>query len=399
MKNIILYTLLVSIFTRIGKIYFGDITYIINLLPILGILGLKILFYKSRIFILNKVDFMVFLFFLFILIDLFISSLRGSFNAQLLVVLYIVIPVLIYPLIRITRYSLESFSQHILIFSIFYSLYVIIEFVLYVNMPELKGIVSMYLQSIGSINIYPPNVHYPFIGYANKPWGPMFDTSATGVLLVVLFSFLYDSKNFVNKKILKITLIIMLTAIFLSGSKSAYLMILIYIFLRTTVFSNKKLSYGKILFISILFSFGIVVLILFINFFFTKELLDWYIYAMIIEPINNIFLGLYQNGIYSLLGSGQDNGYYKTFGLSEIDLFNAIFRYGLISMSIFMSLLGYLIIKSKYRYPQFSMLFLMSFVSMVHYQVILKYPASMILFTAIAVFKNETSQKRGNINK
>lgn len=399
MKNIILYTLLMSIFARIGKIYFGDIIYVINLLPILSILSLKILFYKIKTLKLNKVDFLVFLFMVFILINLLISSMRGIFSAQLLLILYVVIPILIYPLIRITQYSLETFSQHVVIFSIFYSLYMMIEFLLYFNIPELKDIVSLYLQSMGSTNIYPPNLNYPFLGYANKPWGPMFDASASGALLVVLFSFLYDSKNFVDKKVLKITLVIMFIAIFLSGSKSAYLMFLIYIFLRTTIFSNTKLSHGKILFIVILFSLGIIILILFINFFFTKELLDWYIYGMIIDPINKIFLGLYENGIYSLIGSGQDNGYYKTFGISEIDLFNAIFRYGLISMSIFMSLLGYLIIKSKCKYPQFSILFLMFIFSMVHYQVVLKYPASMILFIAIAVLQNQIKQRRGIIYK
>ncbi len=396
MKYLINLTLILSIFVRISKIFFGDIIYIINLTPILIGMMIKIYSCKSKSLKINKIDFMIFLFFIFILINLFINSMRGSLSVQLILILYVVVPIIIYYFIRITKYNISIFTKHILTFALFYSLYIIIEFLLYYFVPELKEIVSAYLESIGSQNIYPPNVNYPFIGQANKPWGPMFDTSAAGALLVVIFAFLYDSKQFLSKYSFQITLFIMLIAIFLSGSKTAYLMFLIYLALRTTLYTKTKLTKQKVMFLLIFFFSIAVCIISFINFFFTKELLNWYVYAMIIDPLNKVFCGLFENGIYSFIGSGQENSYYNIFGLSEIDLFNAVFRYGLFSMIVFLSLLVYLILKFKRMYSQFSIMYIMFFISMSHYQVVLKYPSSMIFFISIGVLVNEIEQSKIN---
>lgn len=390
-------TLLMSIFVRIGKIFIGDISYVISLSPILIGSIIKICFCKNKSLKINKIDFIVLLFFTLVLINLFINSIRSSFNSQLILVVYVIVPIIIYSLIRITKYNIYAFTNHLSIFALLYSFYVIIEFLLYSFIPELKDIVTLYLESIGSQNIYSPYVNYPLIGKFNKPWGPMFDTSATGVLLTVIFAFLYDSKQFLYKSYFHILLFIILIAIFLSGSKTAYLMFLIYIAFRTTLYSKIKLTPLKVMsLIGLFFIIGLL-FIIFINFFFTPELLSWYIYAMIIDPLNKIFYGLYQNGVYSFIGSGQESGYYKIFGLSEVDLFNAIFRYGLFSMMLFLSLLFYLILKFRRMYPQFSIMYIMLFISMSHYQVILKYPASMIVFISIGVLVNEI--KRSKFNK
>ncbi|WP_345993695.1 hypothetical protein [Sulfurimonas sp. HSL-1716] len=371
------------------------------LFPLLIATFFQALLKKKFSYKIHKIDFSVFLFFIFIFINLIVSSIRGTLFSQFIFVLYVVVPLFIYLYIRLINYDISSFTRLIYRFTLLYALYVIAEFLLYYFFPELKGVITHYLQYIVKTNnFYPPTVKYPIIGVASKPWGPMFDTSATGAFLVVLFAFIFDSRKYIKKDSLNILIFLAITAIFLSGSKSAYMMFLIYIVLRTTLFKQAKATKLYLFFLTLIFFTVILAIVSFINFFFTDELLNWYIYAMVTEPVSKLISGFYQNGIFTLIGSGQENGYYKIFGMGEIDFFNAIFRYGLFSMMTFLSLIVYLIVKYKRKYAQFSIMFIMFIMSMVHYQVILKFPASMILFISIGVLANEEIKKnRYDCNK
>ena len=388
-------TLIGSIFLRIGKIYFGNTLYIIILTPLFVMIILKLFSLKKISLNINKIDFTILLFLIFLLLNLFISSIRGSFQSQFIFVFYVIIPIIIYFYIRSINYSLESFSKIMFIFTFTYASYVLLEFTLYYIYPETQYYITAYLRDVvQNNNFYPPHVNYPIIGKATKPWGPMIDTSGTGVFLVVLFAFIFDTQKYVNKNFAILTIIISIIAIFFSGSKSAYLIFLLYIVIKNIFLNDKKITLSKLINRVILITIVVIFIILYFTFFFKDGLLSWYIFAMVIDPIEKLYQGFFLNGVYTIIGSGQENGHYIIYGIAEVDLFNAIFRYGLISITLLLSLITYIIITSRKKYKEFSLLYVMFLLSMVHYQVILKFPASMILLMSLAVFVNTIKNRK-----
>ncbi len=397
MHVIISACLFVSIFIRILKIFFGDFVYIIAVIPLLFSLLYVILTRGISFTSINNVDFFVGVMLILLLSNLLISALKGHFNTQLIFILYVILPILLYTLFRIIRYDITSFSKLMCDFTFLYSIYIIVEFFAYYLYPELRAFGSNYLKyEVETLNFSPPYIRYPFLGYATKPWGPMLDASASGAFLIVLYSFIYDSQKYINLYYSKIVLLLGFIAIFLSGSKSAYFMFIIYVIFRNILFVNFRITLFNIL---MFFSISIFVLFLLyfsIGFFFPEELLYFYINSMFVDPIVFMFEGFLHNGWYVILGLGQESASHKIIGLGEVDYINAIFRYGVIFMLIFTLLMLHLILLAKRNYVEFACLFTMFIISMNHYQVALKYPASVILFMAIAVFLN--CKKHSNEN-
>ena len=387
--SVISFSLLSSIFVRIAKIFFGDVVYIISLSPLIFMYSYKFLVYKRRNYI-HKIDLLVALMLILLFCNLLLSYFRGVLDYQLIFILYVVVPMLLYPFFRIVRYDIDSFSKLMFKFTLIYSFYIILEFCLYFQYPELRNISMLYLENeVGTANFNPPYIQYPIIGYATKPWGPMLDASGSGAFLVVLYSFLYDSKRYVSINFYRIVIFFGFLAILLSGSKSAYVMFLIYIGLRSLVFGNNRLTFSYIFTNIFIFIFLIISALYLIYFFFSDGLLYFYINAMLLEPIRLLFSGIYTNGLLVFIGLGQESSNNIIYGLGEVDYINAIFRYGLLFTFLFTGLMFYIILKSKAKYTQFCCLFTMFLLSMNHYQIALKYPASILLFMAVAVFVNE----------
>ena len=388
--SIIAFSLLSSVFVRILKIFFGNSIYVVLLFPLIVIYGYRLIVSNKKQYHLHKIDLLIAVMLLLLFCNLFLSYVRGVFDYQLILVLYVIIPVLIYPFFRLIKYDINSFSQLIFKFTLIYSFYIVLEFCLYYFYPEFRNIGTSYLKDVvGTSNFISPYVEYPIIGYATKPWGPMLDASASGAFLVVLFSFLYDSKRYVSLNFYRIVLFFCFLAIFLSGSKSAYVMFLIYIGLRSLVFGNNRLTFSYIFTNIFIFIFLIISALYLIYFFFSDGLLYFYINAMLLEPIRLLFSGIYTNGLLVFIGLGQESSNNIIYGLGEVDYINAIFRYGLLFTFLFTGLMFYIILKSKAKYTQFCCLFTMFLLSMNHYQIALKYPASILLFMAVAVFVNE----------
>ncbi len=396
---IISLSLLSSIFVRVSKIFFGDFVYAAALFPLIFVSFYKFIVCNKKYDYLHKIDLCIAIMLLLLFCNLFLSFIKGAFSYQLIFILYVIIPVLLYPFFRIIKYDIISFSRLIFNFTLLYSFYIILEFLLYYFYPEFREFGIYYLKNVvGTPNFNPPYIEYPIIGHATKPWGPMLDASASGAFLVVLYSFIYDSKKYVSLNYYKIVLFFGFVAIFLSGSKSSYLMFFIYIGLRCTVFSDKrntifnffsKISILLFLFLSVFY---------FVYFFFSDGLFYFYINAMLLEPFALLYSGVLNNGLIVFFGLGQESSNNIIYGLGEVDYINAIFRYGLLFMFLFTSLIFYIILRSKEKSVQFSCLFTMFLLSMNHYQVALKYPASIVLFMAIAVFVNENYRSRPSVN-
>tara|TARA_B110000211_G_C13651531_1_gene366147 strand:- start:84 stop:551 length:468 start_codon:yes stop_codon:yes gene_type:complete len=136
----------------------------------------------------------------------------------------------------------------------------------------------------------------------------------------------------------------------------------------------------------------------FVHFFFSDGLFYFYINAILLEPLELLYSGILSNGLIVFFGLGQESSNNIIYGLGEVDYINAIFRYGLIFIFLFTGLMFYIILKSKVKSIQFSCLFTMFLLSMNHYQVALKYPASIVLFMAVAVFVNEEYRSRSSCN-
>jgi hypothetical protein len=291
--------------------------------------------------------------------------------------------------------SKESYFNFLVVFSLIFALTTITEFLAYAISPSLRDVVTLYLQNVVQTpNFYSPHVQYPLIGEYTKPWGPMLDASGNGSFLAVLFCFVYERALSVKTKFIFISTFIILLAVFMSGSKSAYLMVIIYFFMKNIIwfFIKPTLINVTVLFVSPFLL--VATLASFATFFFTQEELLFYIDAFIFYPFANLYDGFILNGPLILFGMGQESSANKIIGTGEVDLFNSMVRYGFLFTIIFTCILFWLAVKCVKTSPEFSALFIMFIISMNHYQVAFKFPASIIMFMSIAVYLNERDKNK-----
>jgi hypothetical protein len=379
------------IFIRLLKIELGSMVYLAVLIPASISFALEVS--KRRVFYFNLVDWIIFTLILLNILTMFVATARSEFSVNLIMIIYVTFPLMVYALFRLKKFTIGDYTKMMYVFTYVYALYTITEFLLYALIPESKLLISNYFKFVVENNNFgAPGIDYPIIGFNYKPWGPMFDASASGTLLVVLYSYLLDTYKGVQSRFKIYFIPISLLAIFLSGSRSAYFVLILFYVARYVILNSKNLTYYKIIVSFTAVLAGLLVMILMVNYFFSDDLLDWYLFAMIFDPLDKLFNGLHMNGFYSIIGSGQENNFYKVHGLSEVDFFNSIFRYGLLFMSLLISLLTCLAYKYRVNYPSFSLMFLMFIFSMVHYQVILKFPGSLIIFSGIAVLLNDKNR-------
>ena len=377
-----------SIFIRLLKVHFGPLTYLIVTVPIAVVFFFKVI--KRSNFYFNNYDLVICALFFFNAITMVFSSIRSDFSVSFIIIIYITFPLIVYALFRLKKIEVSEFNKIIYLFTFIYSLYLIIEFSIYFAVPGSTSLISNYFEFVvKNNNFYAPRITYPIIGFNFKPWGPMLDASASGTFLVVLYAYLLDTYKSVDSRYKVLFVPITLLAIFLSGSRSAYFVLIVFYVVRYVFINFNHLTYQKLLYSFVALLIGCGFLSLMLSFFFPPDLLAKYFFVMVQDPFYKAAEGFYMNGFYSIIGAGQENKFFTVYGLGEVDFFNAIFRYGVLFMVTLFSLLWCLIFKFRLTHQSFSLMFLMFVFSMVHYQVMLKFPASMILFASIAVLVND----------
>jgi len=396
--NILFAFILLSIFIRYIKIFVGDIIYLVVLFPILIFMLLS--FFSKKKLKLQSFDIVLIYCLVLLLINLFLSGIRGVLHSQAIFIVYVMIPFLFYFAIRKLPFYKDEFFKFLVVFALAFALATIAEFVVYVFFPTMKEIVTLYFKNVvQNNNFYAPYVNYPLLGYQTKPWGPMLDASGNGAFLSVLCCFVYERFNTLRTKYLLISCLILFLSVFLSGSKSAYIMVLAYFFIKNFVwFFIKPTLRVALVFILTPFVLGSA-LVLFVSFFFTPELLDFYFEAFVINPAVNFYDGIAHHGFATLFGLGQETSINVIVGTGEIDIVNSMFRYGFVFTVVMVIVLISLSILNFKSSPEFFALFFMSVVAMNHYQVSFKFPASLILFMSMAVFLNSRGLIKNNCVK
>ena len=392
-RNAFLMIILGSIFVRYLKIFFGDMVYLLIIAPLFVLIFCSI-WQKKYSRSINKIDGIIWLLFVFIFINLAFSFFRGTISSQLIFVLYIVLPFGVYLFVRKMHLTSNQFIRIFSAFSLVCSLVIIIEFSMYYVSPELRGIGTAYLRDVvGNNNFYPPHVNYPLIGWATKPWGPLLDASASGAFASVLFCSIFEYSKTCQSRKYRYISYVLLFSLFLSGSKSAYVMTLIYFMMRSLIFVGKD-RYGFVIIRNIsLFLFSIGMLWGMVIMFFSGDIGVYYFQQFVVVPIVNLLDGFLYHGVFVVFGLGQETNINIIVGTGEVDFINSIFRYGVLFMFFMISLLFYMIIKSYNVNNYLFVFFFMIILSMNHYQVAFKFPVSLILFSAIAVWNNSREEK------
>ncbi len=390
--------LLLSIFVRYLKLALGDVVYVVVLLPILTFILLS--FFEPKKMHFHKFDLILLYCLVLLFFNLFMTGVRGGLQSQAIFIIYIFIPALLYFSVRKVDISKELFCRFLVLFSLVFAITTISEFLLYKFSPASREVITLYFKNVVQNNNFnPPHVNYPLIGYHTKPWGPMFDASGNGAFLSVLACFVYERYKSHKSMRLFCCVCILFVSVFVSGSKSAYVMVLLYFFaINFMLFFTKPTFSTTVLFIFSPFLFAAVVTF-FVSFFFSPELLGFYIEALFIKPLYNLYDGIVFHNFSLFFGLGQETNINIIIGTGEIDLINSLFRYGFIFTLMTASLLIILSLKAFKSSPEFSALFFMSTLAMNHYQVSFKFPASIILFMAIATFMNNEKSKKNNCNK
>ncbi len=390
---IFIFFLLLSIFTRYIKLFIGDLIYLIVLLPMLFYVFLS--FFTKKKLILQYFDVVLIFCFSLLLVNLFLSGVRGVLHSQAIFIVYIFIPFLFYFSIRKVDLKANEYFKFLVFFSLIYALVTIAEFFAYMLDPSLQGVITTYMRDVvQNNNFHPPHVEYPIIGEQTKPWGPMFDASGNGAFLAVLTCFVYERYKSIRSKWLWVATLVLFVSVFISGSKSAYLMVLLYFVVKNIGGFLIRPSLNRSLIFVFTLVVGASIFALFLSFFFTPDVLDFYLEAFLFLPISNFYDGLIYHGLFLFFGLGQETSVNIIVGTGEVDLINSMFRYGIIFTILIVSVLMYLSILSFKKYPEFFALFFMSVLAMNHYQVSFKYPASIIIFMGIAVYLNERALKK-----
>ena len=347
------------------------------------------LVFNIRRFCFSESQLSIFIAFLITSFASFLFLLEARMFAQMQYFLYFYVPFFIFfifgGLVR-SGFRFEMFFLYSFVLS---STFGIAEFLAYYTFPELVIYGTSYLRDVvANNNFYTPYVQFPFLGYSHKPWGVLLDASGSGAFLGVGVAYFYavmKSRNSVGFWFFVSFLIVSLGC-FLSGSKTGYLVavfgIAFFEVMHSIVYGKKSLKTSLLI---VFVPFALVAFIyFFIMYFFNESLLDWYIYAMFIAPVENILKGLVQDFPLILVGLGQEEGY-AWIGLGEVDLINSMVRYGILPVVL---IVGQLVILSlvRFRYfPDLSTGLFSFFVAMGHYQVAFKYPVSLIFFGMLAV--------------
>ena len=170
-------------------------------------------------------------------------------------------------------------------------------------------------------------------------------------------------------------------------------MTLIYFMMRSLIFVGKD-RYGFVIIRNIsLFLFSIGMLWGMVIMFFSGDIGVYYFQQFVVVPIVNLLDGFLYHGVFVVFGLGQETNINIIVGTGEVDFINSIFRYGVLFMFFMISLLFYMIIKSYNVNNYLFVFFFMIILSMNHYQVAFKFPVSLILFSAIAVWNNSREEK------
>jgi len=309
------------------------------------------------------------------------SLFLSTVNENMHIYFYFFSGIFVYLLVRLLSWDRYHTYTLTLALTFATSVYTIIEFYFYYKDPSLVSYVGNYKQIMQGVSHFNIAKHDYIFTYSIKPFGVLMEASSSGVLNAMLIVFLlaFGNRQFKNRSFFYLVILLGFLSIFLSGSKTAYLVITLGLILLSL--KKNVLSFSKSFFLIIT---AIGFLFIFANFF-TESALKLYTDNMLLTPLNQLSGMITDNFLNILIGVGEVYQEPSSLALTEVDFINSIIRYGGLFVLIFLLTM----FKALRKESGGVIFFLIILSSMAHYSVVFKFPVFAYLLLIVASYANE----------